>query len=95
MTSIRLKPRAPALADTRFMGRPRVHCVRLGTDGGRGCDDRQRLQRIIVESCRLMVVVTYPAAVLAKPSRLYVIAVTFGRGVEGVGDACRERALYA
>src|SRR5882762_3377092 len=38
---------------------------------------RQRLQAaLFVESCRLMVVVTNPAAVLAKPSRLYVIAVT-------------------
>src|SRR5882762_1960586 len=38
---------------------------------------KQRLQAaLFVESCRLMVVVTNPAAVLGKPSRLYVIAVT-------------------
>src|SRR5205823_1925264 len=42
-----------------------------------GAMTRQRVQApLAVESCRVMVVVTNPAAVLAKPSRLYVIAVT-------------------
>src|SRR5207248_10803159 len=44
-----------------------------------GAMTRQRVQApLAVESCRVMVVVANPAAVLAKPSRLYVIAVTLG-----------------
>src|SRR3984893_668948 len=45
--------------------------------GVAGAMTRQRVQGpLAVESCKVMVVVRKPAAVLGKPSRLYVIAVT-------------------
>src|SRR5439155_191280 len=53
-----------------------IACVWV-LSGVAGAMTRQRVQApLTVESCRVMVVVTNPAAVLAKPSRLYVIAVT-------------------
>src|SRR2546430_13091189 len=53
-----------------------IACVWV-LSGVSGAMTRQRVQApLAVESCRVMVVATNPAAVLAKPSRLYVIAVT-------------------